>query len=168
LVPNGNQTDFTPNASTVKTANANSAYPLDSTLSDSADANLAEKNPLNSINETEPSKADNVTHRVKKGETIFAIAKLYQVSIDDIVNANSLANQDIKIGQTLSINNAATLSAPTEAANLESNAHVNKWPETNKVKVKKSKVNKSKIKKSKASKSQHKKLKKKRNPNSKK
>jgi membrane-bound lytic murein transglycosylase D len=168
LVPNGNQTDFTPNGNTIKTAETNSAYPLDPTLSLSADATLAEKNPLNSNDETEPSKANNVSHLVKKGETIFAIAKLYQVSIDDIVNANSLANRDIKIGQTLSINNAATLSTQTESAKLESNANEKKLPEKNKAKLKKSKANKSKLKKTKASKSQHKKLKKKRSPNSKK
>lgn len=170
LVPNGNQTDFTPNGNTSKTAETNSAYSLDPTLSLSADATLTEKNPLNSNDETEPSKANNVSHLVKKGETIFAIAKLYQVSIDDIVNANSLANRDIKIGQTLSINNAATLSTQTESAKLESNANENekKLPEKNKAKLKKSKANKSKLKKTKASKSQHKKLKKKRSPNSKK
>jgi LysM repeat protein len=132
------------------------------------DVNLAEKNPLNSTDETEPSKANNVTHQVKKGETIFAIAKLYQVSIDDIVNANSLANQDIKIGQTLSINNSVAPSTQTESAKLESNASEKKLPEKNKAKVKKSKANKSKLKKTKTSKSQHKKLKKKRSQNSKK
>lgn len=168
LVPNGNQTDFTPNGNTIKTAETNSTYPLDPTLSLSADAALTEKNPLNSNDETEPSKANNVLHLVKKGETIFAIAKLYQVSIDDIVNANSLANRDIKIGQTLSINNAATHSTQTEAAKLESNANEKKWPEKNKAKGKKSKANKNKLKKTKTNKSQHKKLKKKRSPNSKK
>ncbi|CAN1507025.1 membrane-bound lytic murein transglycosylase D [Methylophilaceae bacterium] len=161
LVPNGNKTDFTPNSNPLKTADANSnAYPLDPSLTHSTDANLVEKNSLNNTDETEPSKANNVTHLVKKGETIFAIAKLYQVSIDDIVNANSLANQDIKIGQTLSINNAATPSTQTESAKLESNASEKKLPEKNKAKVKKSKANKSKLKKTKTSKSQHKKLKK--------
>ena len=168
LVPNGNQTDFTPNGNTLKSAETNSAYPLDASLTHSVDVNLAEKNPLNSTDETEPSKANNVTHQVKKGETIFAIAKLYQVSIDDIVNANSLANQDIKIGQTLSINNSVAPSTQTESAKLESNASEKKLPEKNKAKVKKSKANKSKLKKTKTSKSQHKKLKKKRSQNSKK
>jgi membrane-bound lytic murein transglycosylase D len=168
LVPNGNKTDFTPNSNTIKTAETNSAYPLDASLTHSVDVNLAEKNPLNSTDETEPSKANNVTHQVKKGETIFAIAKLYQVSIDDIVNANSLANQDIKIGQTLSINNSVAPSTQTESAKLESNASEKKLPEKNKAKVKKSKANKSKLKKTKTSKSQHKKLKKKRSQNSKK
>jgi membrane-bound lytic murein transglycosylase D len=169
LVPNGNKTDFTPNSNALKTADANNnAYPLDPSLTHSADANLAEKNPLNSTDQTEPSKANNVTHIVKKGETIFAIAKLYQVSIDDIVTTNGLANQDIKIGQTLSINNLASLGAQTETAKLDSNASERKSPEKNNAKVKKSQVNKSKLKKTKTSKSQHKKLKKKRSPNSKK
>ena len=169
LVPNGNKTDFTPNSNALKTADANNnAYPLDPSLTHSAEANLAEKNPLNSTDQTEPSKANNVTHIVKKGETIFAIAKLYQVSIDDIVTPNGLANQDIKIGQTLSINNLASLGAQTETAKLDSNASERKSPEKNNAKVKKSQVNKSKLKKTKTSKSQHKKLKKKRSPNSKK
>jgi len=169
LVPNGNKTDFTPNSNALKTADANNnAYPLDPSLTHSADANLAEKNPLNSTDQTEPSKANNVTHTVKKGETIFAIAKLYQVSIDDIVTTNGLANQDIKIGQTLSINNPASLGAQTETAKLDSNASERKSPKKNNAKVKKSQVNKSKLKKTKTSKSQHKKLKKKRSPNSKK
>ena len=169
LVPNGNKTDFTPNSNALKTADANNnAYPLDPSLTHSAEANLAEKNPLNSTDQTEPSKANNVTHIVKKGETIFAIAKLYQVSIDDIVTTNGLANQDIKIGQTLSINNPASLGAQTETAKLDSNASERKSPEKNNAKVKKSQVNKSKLKKTKTSKSQHKKLKKKRSPNSKK
>ena len=169
LVPNGNKTDFTPNSNALKTADANNnAYPLDPSLTHSAEANLAEKNPLNSTDQTEPSKANNVTHIVKKGETIFAIAKLYQVSIDDIVTPNGLANQDIKIGQTLSINNPASLGAQTETAKLDSNASERKSPEKNNAKVKKSQVNKSKLKKTKTSKSQHKKLKKKRSQNSKK
>ena len=169
LVPNGNKTDFTPNSNALKTADANNnAYPLDPSLTHSAEANLAEKNPLNSTDQTEPSKANNVTHIVKKGETIFAIAKLYQVSIDDIVTTNGLTNQDIKIGQTLSINNPASLGAQTETAKLDSNASERKSPEKNNAKVKKSQVNKSKLKKTKTSKSQHKKLKKKRSPNSKK
>jgi hypothetical protein len=84
------------------------------------------------------------------------------------VTANGLANQDIKIGQTLSINSTARLSTQTVAANLETSANVKKWPETNKVKVKKSNANKSKIKKTKSTRAKHKKLKKKRSPNSKK
>ena len=169
LVPNGNKTDFTPNSNALKTADANNnAYPLDPSLTHSAEANLAEKNPLNSTDQTEPSKANNVTHIVKKGETIFAIAKLYQLSIDDIVTTNGLANQDIKIGQTLSINNLASLGAQTETAKLDSNASERKSPEKNNAKVKKSQVNKSKLKKTKTSKSQHKKPKKKRSQNSKK
>jgi membrane-bound lytic murein transglycosylase D len=148
LVPNGNKTDFKPNSNAFKTADANNnAYPLDPSLTHSADANLAEKNPLNSTDQTEPSKANNVTHIVKKGETIFAIAKLYQVSIDDIVTTNGLTNQDIKIGQILSINNLATLGAQTETAKLDSNASERKSPEKNNAKVKKSQANKSKLKK---------------------
>ena len=158
LVPNGNQTDFTPNSIAVKTAYANSNYPLDPILTNS-DAALTEKNSLNSADEKEPSKSDYVTHLVKKGETIFAIAKLYQVSKGDIVSANGLANQDIKIGQTLRIDNTATLITQTEVAKLKTRASLKKLPKPNKSKFKKTKPNKSKFKKTKLNKSKLKKTK---------
>lgn len=168
LVPNGNKTDFTPNSNAANTADSRNAYPLEASLAHSADANLTEKIPLNSLEEREPSKTDNVTHEVKKGETIFAIAKLYQVSIDDIMTANGLANQDIKIGQVLLINNTAALSTKTDANKLESTTSEKKLPETTNLKIKKSKPNKNKLKKAKARQAQHKKSKKKRSLNSKK
>jgi len=168
LVPNGNKTDFTPNSNAANTADSRNAYPLEASLAHSADANLTEKIPLNSLEEREPSKTDNVTHQVKKGETIFAIAKLYQVSIDDIMAANGLANQDIKIGQALLINNTAALSTKTDAIKLESITSEKKLPKTNNLKIKKSKPNKNKLKKAKARQAQHKKSKKKRSLNSKK
>lgn len=168
LVPNGNKTDFTPNSTAANTADSRNAYPLEASLGHSADANLTEKIPLNSLEEREPSKTDNVTHQVKKGETIFAIAKLYQVSIDDIMAANGLANQDIKIGQALLINNTAAPSTKTDANKLESITSEKKLLETNNLKIKKSKPNKNKLKKAKARQAQHKKSKKKRSLNSKK
>jgi membrane-bound lytic murein transglycosylase D len=163
LVPNGNKTDFTPNSNAAKTVDANNTYPLDSSLRHRTDTNLAEKNPLNSTDVTEPSKANNVTHVVKKGETLFAIARLYQVNADDILTANNLANQDIKIGQALSINNTPKPSMQNEPAKAENSASADE--PSNK---KKAKFKKNKSKKNKVGKGSHKKLKKKRQPNSKK
>lgn len=45
-----------------------------------------------------------ITHTVKAGETLYTIAKLYGVSIQDITTANKIANPDlIQIGQRLII-----------------------------------------------------------------
>ena len=42
-------------------------------------------------------------HTVKKGETLYGIAKNYGVSTDDIVKFNPEANGGIKEGETLQI-----------------------------------------------------------------
>jgi len=42
-------------------------------------------------------------HIVKRGESLYTISKKYQVSIDSIKEANSIKNDDLKIGQRLKI-----------------------------------------------------------------
>ncbi len=54
-------------------------------------------------NGTEPIAERKVTHKVKKGEGLQAIANSYGVSVKQIMAENSLKNQRIKAGQTLSI-----------------------------------------------------------------
>ena len=44
-----------------------------------------------------------ITHVVKKGETLSAIARKYNVSVDEIKKGNSLESGDLKIGQKLII-----------------------------------------------------------------
>ncbi len=43
------------------------------------------------------------THTVEKGETLYGIAKTYDIAIDDIIKLNPEANGGIKEGQTLKI-----------------------------------------------------------------
>lgn len=43
------------------------------------------------------------THKVTKGDTLGGIAKRYSVSISKLKSANNLSNDNIKIGQTLTI-----------------------------------------------------------------
>jgi len=52
-----------------------------------------------------PSKPapDTKEHVVQKGETLSAIAKTYGVSVADLKKANSLAGDDIKVGQKLTV-----------------------------------------------------------------
>ncbi len=40
-------------------------------------------------------------HRVEKGDTLFSLAKKYNVTVDQICTWNTLVNRSIKIGQTL-------------------------------------------------------------------
>jgi N-acetylmuramoyl-L-alanine amidase len=42
-------------------------------------------------------------HVVKRGESLYTISKKYKVSIDSIKEANSIKNDDLKIGQRLKI-----------------------------------------------------------------
>lgn len=42
-------------------------------------------------------------HVVKRGESLYTISRKYQVSIDSIKEANSIRNDDLKIGQRLKI-----------------------------------------------------------------
>lgn len=43
------------------------------------------------------------THKVTKGETLYAIARKYGVTVDQILQANNLKNSNISIGQKLTI-----------------------------------------------------------------
>lgn len=51
----------------------------------------------------EPSAIDTVTHKVKKGEVMQAIANRYGVTVKQIMAANSLKNSRLKVGQLLMI-----------------------------------------------------------------
>jgi LysM repeat protein len=44
-----------------------------------------------------------VTHRVRKGETLFQISRLYGVEIEDLMRHNGLTGSDLAIGQLLEI-----------------------------------------------------------------
>lgn len=63
-------------------------------------------------------------HTVEQGETLFSIARQYQISVDDLKNWNNLSTNEISIGQTLyvaqpergvvSISEAAKHPVPTQ------------------------------------------------------
>ncbi|MGL5631971.1 MAG: LysM peptidoglycan-binding domain-containing protein, partial [Azovibrio sp.] len=53
---------------------------------------------------TRKNSATKVTHhKVKKGDTLFAIAKRYKVDQDDIKRWNKLAGSQLKVGSTITI-----------------------------------------------------------------
>ena len=51
----------------------------------------------------EPVKVSSVTHTIKKGETLQSIARKYDVSVKQILAANTLKSTKVKVGQTITI-----------------------------------------------------------------
>ncbi len=49
----------------------------------------------------------NTLYMVKKGDSLYSIARKYQTSIDDIVSLNNLKNNNLSIGQVLKIPNSS-------------------------------------------------------------
>ena len=112
LVPNGNKSDFSPtdvdNSPALPDAQSNHQI---STQQASDNINLtamdlanAEKISENNKSKIEPVSSRNIIHKVKKAQTIYAIAKRYGVSVQQIVESNSLTNKQVKAGQLLIIN----------------------------------------------------------------
>jgi LysM repeat protein len=54
-------------------------------------------------------KTEGITHTVAAKETLFSIAKQYDVSMDDLKRINSLSGNDLSLGQTLVIPKKSTL-----------------------------------------------------------
>jgi len=48
------------------------------------------------------------THKVSPGETLFSIAKIYQVSVQDVMAWNDLKGNDLSVGQSLIIKGGAS------------------------------------------------------------
>ena len=62
-------------------------------------------------------------HAVKKGDTLYSIAKKYGVSVADIVKANNIKNNHIEIGEKLVIP-TKTVEKPTTVVKTAKKANV--------------------------------------------
>jgi LysM repeat protein/cell wall-associated NlpC family hydrolase len=62
-----------------------------------------------------------VLHRVEKGESLYSIAKLYNVGVDDLIKANDLQGTSLHTGQKLKITKNADANAAT--AKMEAPKH---------------------------------------------
>ncbi|MSP86228.1 MAG: LysM peptidoglycan-binding domain-containing protein [Methylotenera sp.] len=109
LVPNDNKADVNVSKSTP----ADDAHHQIITQQDSENLSAdtfdnvnLEKNTGHNNAEIEPEKHLSVTHKVKKGETMHTIAKKYGVSVQQIVEANSLKSNAINSGQLLTIDSS--------------------------------------------------------------
>lgn len=110
LVPNGKRADFNPKLKPLPktTQYATTFEPSnDVTIEQSSaniDLNRADNKAETSHDETQPAKQNSLTHKVQKGEALSTIAKQYGTSVKQISASNSLKNNRIKAGQTLTIN----------------------------------------------------------------
>ena len=75
--------------------------------------------------ETTPALA---SHKVKKGETLFSISKLYNISVDDLKKINNLTNSKINYGDDIKLNNIVK----PEIAKVEPEKSATAKPETTK------------------------------------
>ena len=118
LVPNGNNLD-------VKTSNGDSGTQKlqpstnaeTSTNQESANLDLSalnnantESNTVNEKDEIEPVEQRNVSHKVKKGETLQGIAQRYNVTVKQIKTVNSIKRNRVKVGQIILIKTENTQS----------------------------------------------------------
>lgn len=72
------------------------------------------------VKPTEPDvEITNYYHEVKKGETLYSIAKMYNLSVEELKSLNSLSNETLALGQKLLISKASTQAKKTEVSNSE-------------------------------------------------
>jgi membrane-bound lytic murein transglycosylase D len=112
LVPNGNRTDFKADSNAVANLSETTLQNMGSEFSNNSEHNSAnidlaagndDQFSIETNDENEPKQNRSVTHKVKKGEVMAAIAKRYGVSVKQIMAANSLKTNRVKAGQMLSI-----------------------------------------------------------------
>jgi len=67
------------------------------------------------------SKSGDISHKVKKGETLFSIAKQYNLSVDELKKINDIPNGKIRPGQELKVTQQQTdhQTKNTEVAKVE-------------------------------------------------
>ena len=61
---------------------------------------------------------ENITHKVQRGDTLFSLAKKYDVSIEQIQQGNGLTSETIKVAQVLKIKSPKVVKATNQATEL--------------------------------------------------
>lgn len=157
LVPNGNKADFKIASSLADSLDQpTSTNAVTSTNQASANLDLNTLNSTNSENSAaedknaiEPAKQRNVSHKVKKGETLQSIAKRYDLNVKQIMTTNALKSNRVKIGQVLEIESKNSL-VNMQSASVRTNSKRTGISKTNNKKIRT--VHKSQKSKSAASK----------------
>lgn len=68
-------------------------------------AEMANNHAIDEAEENEPKAARSVTHKVKKGETLIALADKYDTSTQALMKLNRLKSSKVKVGQILKVQN---------------------------------------------------------------
>lgn len=112
LVPNGHKTDFTPNSAKPESPDTNIIQNTETTQAINTQQGVSDLNlpPIeianfteNNLTDTELEGHQSVTYKVKKGDTLLSIARRYKISVQQILESNSLKSNHIKTGQELKI-----------------------------------------------------------------
>jgi membrane-bound lytic murein transglycosylase D len=72
---------------------------IDSPLQIGKELNIGNKNIYRTIN----SKKRTILYSVKQGDSLFRIADIFNIQIEDIIQLNSIVDNEIKPGQVLKI-----------------------------------------------------------------
>ena len=97
--------------------------PIENTVNDKSEnksdtsADIKTRKPVATINT--PAKSNNKIHVIEKGETLFGIARKYDVSANDIRKWNHLENDGIKAGQKLIVSTNENITVKTEIKKQE-------------------------------------------------
>ena len=88
------------------------------TQSDSINvAALENNNSINQAEESEPKSRQAILHKVKKGDTLQALANKYDVNAKAIMKMNGLKNSKLKLGQRLKIKESGFKTAKYKSSN---------------------------------------------------
>ncbi len=55
------------------------------------------------LTQNKKQKRDELIHKVQKGDTLYSLSKLYEVSVEQLVKYNKIKDQKIYLGQSLLI-----------------------------------------------------------------
>jgi LysM repeat protein len=73
--------------------------------------------------EVEPIATRSITHKVKKGETLHALANKYDTNAKALMKINHLKNAQLKAGQSLRIKDVAIINTRLKSAGNKSSVH---------------------------------------------
>ncbi len=76
-----------------------------------------------------PVASTTATHKVARGESVYSIAKRYNMEVADLRTANGIKGNSIRIGQELKIQTARKATATVQAASRNKPATANNKPE---------------------------------------
>lgn len=79
---------------------------------------MENNNAIVEADEIEPKATRSITHKVKKGETLLALANKYGTNTKALMKINNLKSTQLKAGQTLKTKNAVVTKAQLKSTNI--------------------------------------------------